>query len=348
MKRSIHHKRVFVLMLGVMIIITLSSILYGTVDITLIDCIKIIAKHIPGVEGWINMDGIKPSYITIIMNLRLPRIILALFVGIGLSAAGCVYQGVFSNPMADPYLIGISSGAALGATVSMLLPIPNEWLAFGSVGTMAFLGAIGVMLVVFLIANNKGKLPTIHLILAGIAMNYFISSFIALLMLFNRESLESVYFWTLGSFKTANWTKIFIVVLVVSISLMIIQRYYLELNMIMINEEQAITLGVSTEKIKKKLLIVASLMVAVIVATCGVIGFIGLITPHATRLLIGPNHKSLIPVSVLIGGSFAVLSDTIARSVLENAEISVGIITAVFGVPFFLLLLYRNKKIHVR
>lgn len=345
MKFRSHPKILLILFLLLLIMITLLSILFGTVNITIGESIKIIGKHIPLIKEWISLDDIKPSHVTIIMNLRLPRTILALFVGMGLSAAGCVYQGVFSNPMADPYLIGVSSGAAFGATVAMLLPIPFKWLAISSVNIMAFIGAISVMLFVFMIAQNKGKLPSVTLILAGIAINYFITSFIALLMLFNKESLEEVYLWTLGSFKSANWVKIMIVMVAVLIGLMIIQRFYLELNMIMINEEQAMTLGVSTEKVKKILLIASSLMVAFIVATCGVIGFVGLITPHGTRLIIGPNHKYLIPFSTIVGGCFTVICDTIARSILANAEISVGIITAIFGVPFFLMLLYKNKKI---
>lgn len=337
-------KVLFFILLVLLITVSMGSILFGTVDITLEETIRIISSHIPGLKEFIDISDIKATHITIIMNLRVPRIILALFVGMGLSAAGCAYQGIFANPMADPYLIGVSSGAALGATLAMLLPIPYEWLAFSSISTMAFIGAICVLLFVFLIANHKGKLPTTTLILAGVAINYFISSFIALLMLFNKESLEEVYLWTLGSFKTASWTKISIISVVVILGIIVIQRFYLELNMIMINEEQAITLGVSTERVKRILLIVASLMVAFIVSVCGVIGFIGLITPHATRLIIGPNHKYLISYSTILGGTFMVLCDTIARSLLMNAEISVGIITALFGVPFFLMLLYRSKK----
>ncbi|MBC7958614.1 MAG: iron ABC transporter permease [Vallitaleaceae bacterium] len=326
----------FVLMVG--------SILFGSVHISIEECFKILGGHLPVLNQFISLDQIKDSHITIVMDLRLPRMLLALFAGMGLSVAGCVYQGVFSNPMADPYLLGVSSGAALGATFAILLQIPNAFAAVGSVSAMAFIGAILVLLFVFSMAKSKGKMPTITLILSGIAINYFISSFIALLMLFNRQQLENVYFWTLGSFKDANWTKIIFLAMVVVITLLFIYRYYRELNMIMVSEEQARTLGVSTEKVKKILLIAASLMVAVIVATCGIIGFVGLITPHAARLMTGPNHKKLIPFSMVFGGIFMVLSDTLARSILPNAEISVGIITALFGVPFFLLLLRKSRK----
>lgn len=332
------------LLLILLFMIMLGSIVIGSVHISIGECFKIIGGHLPGLKSIIPIDDIKASHITIVMNLRLPRMILALFAGMGLSVAGCVYQGVFSNPMADPYLLGVSSGAALGATFAILLPISSSFLAFSSVSSMAFIGAVSVLFLVFRLARSKGKLPTITLILSGIAINYFISSFIALLMLFNKQQLESVYFWTLGSFKDANWLKIMFLAVVVVITLIIIYRYYLELNIIMVNEEQARTLGVSTEKVKKILLISASLMVAVIVATCGIIGFVGLITPHAARIIIGPNHKKLIPFSMIFGGIFMVVSDTLARSLLQHAEISVGIITALFGVPFFLLLLRKNKK----
>lgn len=330
--------------IGLLLLLMLGSIAFGSVHISVEECFKIIGGHIPGIKKLIHLENITASHITIVMNLRLPRMMLALFAGMGLSVAGCVYQGVFANPMADPYLLGVSSGAALGATLAILLGVSGSFLAFGSVSTMAFLGAILVLSIVYRLAKSKGKLPTINLILSGIAINYFISSFIALLMLFNRKQLESVYFWTLGSFKDANWTKIIFLAIVVLIALLFIYRYYRELNMIMVNEEHARTLGVSTEKVKKVLLAAASLMVAVIVGTCGIIGFVGLITPHAARIIIGPDHKKLLPFSMVLGGIFMVVSDTLARSILQNAEISVGIITALFGVPFFLLLLRKNKK----
>lgn len=332
------------LLILILLIVLISSILFGTVHITLEECFRIIGSHIPGLKKYISISNIKESHITIVMNLRLPRIILALFVGMGLSAAGCVFQAIFANPMADPYLIGVSSGAALGATLAMLVPIPNALLALGSVSIMAFIGSIVIMLLVFNLSKTKESLPTITLILSGISINYFITSLIALLMLFNKEKLENVYFWTLGSFRDASWLKISFLAIIVLFSISIIYRYFMELNIIMVNEEQAKTLGVSTERIKKILLMVSSLMVAVIVSICGIIGFVGLITPHATRLLVGPNHKSLIPFSIVFGGIFTIISDTIARSILTNAEISVGIITSLFGVPFFLILLYNNKK----
>jgi len=340
----ISNKAKLIILIALCIGIVIGSVAIGTVRISVWDSVKIIFSQIPLLGKHISIEGIEPSYTVIVMSLRLPRILLALLAGMGLAASGCVYQGIFSNPMADPYLIGISSGAALGATISMLLPIPEKYLQYGPIGIFAFIGALLVMVFVFSISRHKGKLPAITMILAGIAVNYFISSIIALLMLFNKEALESVYFWTLGSFKYANSFKIITLFVVVAISLIIIQKYNQELNMIMLNEEQAISLGVSTEKIKKKLLIISSLMVSLIVAFCGVIGFVGLIIPHGVRIIFGANHKILIPASIFAGGGFTVFSDTLARSILSNSELSVGIITAIFGVPFFLLLIYKNKK----
>lgn len=342
--KNINFRYKMLLALCLLIIIIIISIVSGTANISIIESIKIIASRVPLVKEFVDIDKIKETHITIVMNLRLPRIILALIAGVGLSVAGCIYQGVFSNPMADPYLIGVSSGAALGATLAILFNMENSVLRFSIVNISAFIGSISILVLVFFISKVKGRIPTIALILSGVAINYFISSFIALLMLFNKEKLETVYFWTLGSFRNANWTENTILIIVTLSIIMIIRKYYMELNMIMVNEEQAKTLGVDTEKVKKILLMSSSLMVAFIVSTCGTIGFVGLIVPHAARIIVGPNNNKLLLFSAVLGGGFMIISDTIARSVLTNAEISVGLVTSLFGVPFFLMLLYKNKK----
>lgn len=322
----------------------IGSMLFGTVDISVEEGIRILLGHIPVLRQWFPLEEIKPSHITIVMALRLPRILLALFVGMGLSSAGCAYQGVFSNPMADPYLIGVSSGAAFGATIAMLFGGHGLILSISVVSLAAFMGAMLVMLFVLSVARIKGKLPTTSLILAGIAVNYLLSSLIALLMLFNKNQLQSVYFWTLGSFQNASWTEIGFVSVVTVVSSLVIYYFSMELNMMMLHADSAKAMGVNSERIKKILLLVSSFSVAIIVSVCGIIGFVGLIIPHAARIVVGPDHKRLIPVATIMGGIFTIFADTVARSVLETAEISVGIITAIFGVPFFLILLYKNKK----
>lgn len=327
-----------------LIITTMVAILFGTVDITVSECIKIIGGHIPGIKRFVDLAEVKNSHIVIVMGLRLPRILLALFVGMGLATAGSVYQGVFSNPMADPYLIGISSGAALGATIAMFFSTGITLFNISAVNIFAFLGALLVMALVYAMSYVKGKLPTVTLILSGIAMNYLITSIITLLMLLNHRQIERVYFWTLGSFQSAKWYEVGLVAVVVIIGIVIIQCYSKELNIIMVDRENARTLGVNVERVKKILLIVASIMVAIIVSVSGIIGFVGLIIPHSARFIVGPDHRKLIPFATVLGGLFMIVTDTIARSILKTSEISVGVVTALFGVPFFLMLLYKNKK----
>lgn len=320
------------------------ALLLGSAEIQISEAMRIIGSKLPLIGKNIELDGIPITYQAIILNLRLPRILLSLLAGMGLSIAGCVFQGVFANPMADPYLLGISSGAALGATLAILFPISNGFFSTSFISLCAFAGGILVMLFVFVISTNKGRLPSITLILAGIAINYFATSMISLLMLFNKEKIENIYFWTLGSFKDTNYMEIGFLAVVLIVSFLLIYRKSVELNLIMMNEEQAKSLGVATDSIKKQLLIISSFMVAVIVSVCGIIGFVGLIVPHVARMLIGPDHKIMIPFSMVLGGVFMIISDTIARSLLTNTEISVGIITALFGVPFFLILLVQNKR----
>lgn len=347
MKKTLNYRYKMAVLLMGLVAVVLTSVLLGTVDISVTECLRIVFGHIPGLDRLLHLDGIEPAHITIIMGLRLPRILLALIAGVGLATAGGVYQGIFSNPMADPYLLGVSSGAAFGATLAMLFEIKNPWLNVSSISICAFLGAMGVLFFVFSVSKVKGRLPVMTMILSGVAMNYLLSSLIALLMLFNSKKIERVYFWTLGSFKDAKWMEIGYLSLVVAGGVLLIYRFTLELNVMMLHRDEAKTLGVNTEQTKRILLLISSVMVAALVSTCGIIGFVGLMIPHAARVIVGPDHRKLLPFTAVLGGIFMVFSDTLARSILQNAEISVGIITAVFGVPFFLLLLSRNKQTYV-
>ncbi len=182
------------------------------------------------------------------------------------------------------------------------------------------------------------------LLLAGLAINYFISSAISLLMTFNHEKIADVYFWTMGSFRTASYEKILVVAIVVIATIGYTYPMHRNLDIMLLGDEQAMSLGVEVASVKKRLLIATSLMTAVIVASCGIIGFVGLIIPHLIRLMAGPGHRRLLIQSTLLGGIFLILSDTVARSVIENKEISVGIITSIFGVPFFVWMLLKTNR----
>jgi len=331
------------IVLLIVVILVVASI--GNVTVPIGEFFVIIMSKIPGLELLIDKSAIIPSHETIILNLRLPRIILSMFAGFGLAYSGVVYQGVFRNPMAEPYLLGVSSGAALGATIASIFPISIRMFGFSYVSMLAFLGAITVLYVIFMITKSRDTKSMNVLLLAGLAINYFVSSIISLFMMFNQDNIANIFFWTMGSFKTATYEKILVVAIVVIVTIVFTYPMHRNLDIMLLGDEQALSLGVEVAVIKKRLLIATSLMAAVIVASCGIIGFVGLIIPHLVRLIVGPSHKKLLIHSTLIGGIFLILSDTMARSLLDNKEISVGIITAIFGVPFFIwmLLKYRQK-----
>lgn len=324
-----------------LILTVMIAAVFGTADISIGDFFRTLLSRVPGIGEGIE---VAKGHEIIIFNLRLPRILMALFAGAGLAVAGTVFQGVFSNPMAEPYLLGVSSGAAFGATIAAIIEINIRVLSFGTVSLFAFAGALGVVFLVYRLAMQKNQLPVSVLLLSGLAVNYFLSSLITLMMTFNHDKLESVYFWTLGSFKNASWEKVLIVGVVVVAGIVYVYRYNRELDLIMLGDEQAKSLGVEVDSLKKRLLLVSSLLAAVIVAASGIIGFVGLIIPHGVRLITGPAHGRLMPMAWIGGGVFLIICDTLARSVLETKELSVGIITSLCGVPFFLWLLYKNRK----
>lgn len=331
---------VFTVSIVLLMTIVMAAI-FGSADISIADFFRTIYSRIPFLG-----DGVEvvESHKIIIFNLRLPRIMLALIAGIGLAVAGTVFQGVFSNPMAEPYLLGVSSGAAFAVTIALIFEVQVKFLGFGTISIFAFMGSLVVVMMIYKLSSINGELPVSILLLSGLAINYFLSSLITLMMTFNQEKVEEVYFWTLGSFKNASWEKVIIVGVIVLICVVYIYRYSHELDLIMLGDEQAKSVGVDVDKIKKRLLLVGSLIAAVIVAASGIIGFVGLIVPHGARLLSGPSHKRLLPIAALSGGVFLIICDTIARSIIMNKELSVGIITSICGVPFFLWLLYKNRK----
>ncbi len=330
-------------LIGVMslLVVVLVAAVFGAAEIGITDFFRAIMSKIPYLSDGISITR---GQEIIIFNLRLPRILLALFAGVGLAVSGVVFQGVFSNPMAEPYLLGVSSGAAFGATLASFFELQMKFFSFGAMSVCAFVGAVAVVMTVYHLAMTRDQLPVTVLLLSGLAVNYFLSALMTLMMTLNHDKLESVYFWTLGSFRNANWQKVAIVSIVVLVCTLFIYYYARELDLILLGNIQAKSLGVEADSLKKRLLLVSSLMSAVIVASSGIIGFVGLIVPHAIRILTGPSHKRLIPLAALGGGILLIICDTIARSVLENKELSVGIITSLCGVPFFLWLLYTNRR----
>jgi len=327
-----------------LIFIAAGSLFLGTANIGYVDVFKILLHNIPGLGERISIDGIPESAITIIMKLRLTRVILALLVGAGLAAVGSTMQCLFRNPMAEPGLLGISSGAGLGATIAIITGVNTTFFGMGATAIAAFFGAILTMLIVYNISRTGSKMSSTVLILAGTAVSFMNSAVIQLLMIFRRDRMDYIMLWTMGSFTTSGWNKVLILLAFLAIGLVILLLYARQLNVISTGEETAQSLGIEVEKIKKILLAVCSLITAACVSTAGIIGFVGLIIPHIFRLVVGPDQRILLPYSIVGGAAFLVICDTLARVIAPPAEIPVGAITAVFGSPFFIALLIRSKR----
>lgn len=346
LKKKDHYKRWFVLgMITLFVTIAVSSN-FGAADISIKQTILIILSKVPIVGKFINLSnaGIKSTSVIILLKLRLPRIILACIVGSALSVTGTSYQGVFKNPMADPYILGISSGAALGATLTMVFGIDNHIFGMSIITINAFIGAIITMLIVYNIARIGNKIPSSTLLLAGISLNFLLSSLISIAMTFKREDIEKIIMWTMGSFSLADWREVIMLLIIVIPCIILTYFFSKDLNIMLLGEDSARSLGVDTDSVKKYIIIISTIMIAAVVSVSGIIGFAGLIIPHAVRMLFGSDHKVVIPFSALLGSIFLIICDTISRSIVPPSEIPVGIITSIFGVPFFIYLLYKTKK----
>lgn len=274
---------------------------------------------------------------TIVGKIRLPRIVLGAVVGFALATAGTVMQGFFRNPMADPSIIGVSSGAAVGAVavLALSLAIPLQLAAFVSALTTAF--------VVYLIATQNGRTPVATLLLAGVAVQTFLGAIISYLLLQSGESMEEVVIWLMGHLQNSQWSEVEITLPLSVLFFVGLLAYARDLNVLLLGEEDAHALGIEVERTKRLLLGGSAVITAAGVAVAGVIGFVGLIVPHIMRLVVGPDHRILIPTSALAGATFLVTADTLARA--GPAEVPVGIVTAAVGAPFFLFLL-RRQEVH--
>jgi len=313
----------------------------GSVHIPLGTTFGILADRLPFLEitqTW------PDSLATVILEIRLPRIILAGLVGAALAVAGATYQGLFRNPLADPYLIGVAQGASLGAIVGFLLPVSWNLAGFGLIPLLAFVGALAATATVYLLARVGKTLPVTTLILAGVALGALLASIVSYLIISSGEAMHGIIFWLMGSFALSKWSEVWVVLPYVAVGTGFIILFARMLNVMQLDEEQAQQLGVNVERLKLALLAAATLITAASVAFVGTIGFVGIIIPHAVRLIWGADHRFLLPLACLTGAIFMILTDLVARTVLAPTEIPIGVITAICGAPFFLYLLRRRKK----
>ncbi len=316
----------------------------GSSSMTFLESLQVILDKIPIVGLLVDYEPTRSIYEVIVWQVRMPRILQAAFVGGSLAMVGCTFQAIFKNALADPHILGVSSGASLGATIGILSGLTLNFFGLGVTSIFAFIGAILSVALVYRVGIWGNRMNVTNLLLVGTAMSTLLSAMISLLMIYNREQLEKVYLWTLGSFSSANWDKVGFVASVAGIGGSILWIYSRELNALLTGDEVAASLGVDTDKVKRILIIVASLLVAACVSVSGPIGFVGLIMPHCMRLLVGSDHCRLLPLSMFAGASFMVICDTLARTIAEPTEIPVGVITAIFGAPYFIYLLYCHTK----
>lgn len=277
----------------------------------------------------------------IFWHLRLPRVVMSVLVGAILSVCGAAYQSIFRNPLTDPYVLGVSSGASLGAAVAILLGL--EAYLWG-VGGMALLAALLTVLFIYCIASIGNRMHTTTLLLTGVCLTLLISAVISFLMVLNQEKMDTIIFWTMGSFGSAAWADVAILAPVAVLGIGVVLWYSRDLNLLLAGSEAARSMGVEVEKVKRTLLLFTTLMVAFAVSSCGVIGFVGLIVPHAVRLVAGPDNRRVVLYAMLCGAIFVLVCDTLARYLLRPSELPVGSITSIIGAPLFIYLLYKNKK----
>lgn len=316
----------------------------GTASISWVDVFRIIGSKTPIIRNYIDVSDILDTHQTIIWSIRLPRVLLGVLVGASLSIAGAAFQGMFKNPMADPFVIGISSGAALGASIAIILRLSTPFIGVSAISIFAFVGALITVFVVYNISRIKDKVPVTTLLLAGIAIGQFLTAIMSFLMVIYSNDMAKIIYWTMGSLAGKGWEPLLRISLPVIVSIVLINFFARDLNIMLTGEETAKSLGINVEKTKVYILVLGTFMVSMTVSISGIIGFVGLIIPHIVRILIGPDHRVLLPASALTGGIFMIFADTIARTIISPVEIPVGIITAMFGGPFFLYLLKKTKS----
>ncbi|MFW9906220.1 MAG: FecCD family ABC transporter permease [Candidatus Thorarchaeota archaeon] len=283
----------------------------------------------------------------IIWDIRLPRIVMGALAGMALAVAGTIMQAIFRNPMADPYILGLASGASVGASIVIIAGGTIGFLAGYTLPVFAFGGALLTIIIVYYISNIHGMVRIDTLLLSGIAVGSFMAAVTSFFTYVSGQHLRPIIFWLMGglSLSEGDWDSVFIAALIIIPACIICMTFTRQLNLLLLGEETAQYRGLDTQKVQKILLVLASLITGVAVAFTGVIGFVGLIIPHLIRLISGPDHRILLPTSCLIGGSFLIIADVVAKTIIYPTELPVGIITALCGTPFFLYLLRKQKKI---
>ena len=318
-------------------LVAVAGVAFGNVSIPVGDTVAMVAHRFFGVPVDATWTA---SAETIVFELRMPRVLMAVGVGGGLALAGAAFQGLLRNPLADPYVLGTASGAAFGAAIALLLPVSVALVGFGLLHLFAFIGALAAVAVVYRVSRLGGMSSLTSVLLTGYAIGSLLAAGLAMTMYLAGSNLRQIFFYMLGSFSLASWPQVAIGLPVIAIGSAVIIANSRALNGLLLGEETAAHLGLDVRRARLLLLGAASLVTAAAVAMTGLIGFVGLVVPHLARLVVGPNARLLLPLSALYGGVFMVATDLIARI---PGELPVGVVTAVVGAPFFLYLLRRYR-----
>ena len=318
------------------------SVTLGSTKISVSEVYKVLGYKILGIKSF-SEYATGPIH-DVVWIIRFPRVVLAIAIGMALSISGVVMQAIVKNPLADPYILGISSGASLGATFAIMLGF-GAVLGGNFVGVMAFIGALLVSFGVLLLANIKGSATSSKLILAGMALSAVCSSFSNFIIYIanDKTGMQSVTYWLLGSLAGAKWETNIVILPVVIVACIFFWSRYRVLNLMLLGDDVSITLGTDLHKPRHIYLIITSIMIGLSVYCAGVIGFVGLIIPHAVRMLFGTDHKKLIPISALVGAIFMICADALSRIVIPNSEMPIGILISMIGAPVFIYLMVKRS-----
>jgi iron complex transport system permease protein len=326
--------------LALLALALLLSVAVGSVYIRPADLLTLLRLRLSGAVLPAEMNPLA----TILFSLRLPRTVLMAVTGAALAGSGAAYQGLFRNPLADPYLIGVASGAGLGAILAISFRGPTSLLGFMAVPAAAFLGAIVTVFIVYELARVGKAIPATNLILAGVAVSSFATALTSFLMLNSTGELRRALVWLLGGATMSGWQPVLAQLPYIGLGLGILLAMGHALNVMQVGEEQAQQLGLPVERVRLLVVVAASLATAAAVSFAGVIGFVGLIVPHVVRMVWGSDYRRILPLSVISGATLLLAADVLARVVMAPQEIPVGIITALGGAPFFLWVLHRVKN----
>lgn len=314
------------------------SVTIGSVDISIKEVYEIIFNKL------FNLNIVIDSAVNdVVWLIRLPRIILAIGVGIGLSVVGIVMQAIVKNPLADPYILGVSSGASLGATVAVMFGIGSIF-GTNAIGVCGFIGAFIVSMLVLLISNIGGRSNSIKLLLAGMALSSVCSAFSSFIVYFanNAEGMQSITFWLMGSLAGANWSEIQFILPTILLGTVFFITQYRTLNLMLLGDEVSVTLGTDLHKYRHLYLIVTSLMIGTLVYASGMIGFVGLVIPHIVRMIFGTDHKKIIPIGAILGAIFLIWADVLSRTIIKGTEVPIGILISMIGAPCFIWLMVKK------